>query len=73
MKYAVFIMCLMGAVCIALAYRLGLSTCRTSAMSATVQQTAINRKVGAEIEQKVLTVSDADNLDWLLHEYRRAD
>lgn len=73
MKYAVFIICIMGAVCLALAYRLGLSTCRTAAVSATLQQTVINRKVDAEIEQKVLTMSDADNLDWLLREHRRAD
>lgn len=73
MKYAVFIMCLMGGVCIALAYGLGVSACRTTAAAAAVQQTVINRKVDAQIEQQVLAVPDADNLDWLLREYLRAD
>ena len=67
MKYAIVVLVIMfGGGCY-LAYRLGVSDCRTDSASAAAEH------AGEKIEQMVMSVPDGDNLDWLLHNWRRAD
>lgn len=73
MKYAIVILVvLFGGGCY-LAYRLGVSDCRTDSATAAVEQTQAVSRLDAEIVQRVMSVPDGDNLDWLLQNWRRAD
>lgn len=73
MKYAIVILVVMfGGGCY-LAYRLGVSDCRTDSASAAAEHAAVVDTVGEKIEQLVMSVPDGDNLDWLLQNWRRAD
>ena len=73
MKYAIVVLVIMfGGGCY-LAYRLGVSDCRTDSAESAVEQTQAVSRVDSEIMQRVMSVSDGDNLDWLLQNWRRAD
>lgn len=73
MKYAIVILVvLFGGGCY-LAYRLGVSDCRTDSATAAVEQTQTVSRVDAEIVRRVMSVPDSDNLGWLLQNWRRAD
>ena len=73
MKYAICILIFMCCMCGYLAYRLGLSDCRTDTaeVQLKVQQVAIRNDRG--IQQMVMSIPDVANLAWLLSEYKRAD
>ena len=71
MKYAIVILVIMfGGGCY-LAYRLGVSDCRTDSASAAAEHAAVVDTVGEKIEQMVMSVPDGDNLQWLLNHYQR--
>ena len=71
MKYAIVILVVMfGGGCY-LAYRLGVSDCRTDSASAAAEHAAVVDTVGEKIEQMVMSVPDGDNLQWLLNHYQR--
>ena len=71
MKYAIVILVIMfGGGCY-LAYRLGVSDCRTDSASAAAEYAAVVDTVGEKIEQMVMSVPDGDNLQWLLNHYQR--
>ena len=56
-----------------MAFRLGVSNCRkTVAEEANKVQQMVQESSGT-IREKVLSASHADNLQWLLSEFRRAD
>ncbi len=73
MKYAIIIMVILGVGCGYLSYRLGGSDCRKNTAEATNQEIATNKTIETQIEVRIMGTADADNLDWLLREYRRAD
>lgn len=73
MKYAIILGIVMAVGGGYLAYRLGISDCRTDNATAAVEQVRTVSRLDAEIVRRVMSVSDDDNLDWLLREYRRAD
>lgn len=71
MKYAIVVLVIMfGGGCY-LAYRLGVSDCRTDSASAAAEYAAVVDTVGEKIEQMVMSVPDGDNLQWLLNHYQR--
>ena len=71
MKYAIVILVVMfGGGCY-LAYRLGVSDCRTDSAESAVEQVQTVSRVDAEIVQRVMSVPDGDNLQWLLNHYQR--
>ena len=73
MKYAIVILVvLFGSGCY-LAYRLGVSDCRKNTAESEAEQTQAVSRVDAEIVQRVMSVPDGDNLDWLLQNWCRAD
>lgn len=72
-KYAIVILVVLFGCCVYLAFRLGVSDCRESiASEANKIQQMVQESSGA-IREKVLSASHADNLQWLLSEFRRAD
>lgn len=73
MKYGIYFFAFCFGICVYLAYRAGDAACRTSVAQATANQEHHNRTIGQQIEHRVLAVPDADNLDWLLREYTRAN
>ena len=71
MKYAIVVLVIMfGGGCY-LAYRLGVSDCRTDSASAVAEHATMVDTVGEKIEQMVMSVPDGDNLQWLLNHYQR--
>ena len=73
MKYAIVILVIMFGCGCYLAYRLGVSDCRTDSAESAVEQVQTVSRVDAEIVQRVMSVPDGDNLDWLLQNWRRED
>jgi len=73
MKYAVVFLCVLGIGCMYLAYRLGYSNCRTDAADVEIQTVQNTIKTDTAIVQRVMSVSDLDNLDWLCGHHLRAD
>lgn len=71
MKYAIVILVIMFGCGCYLAYRLGVSDCRTDSASAAAEYAAVVDTVGEKIEQMVMSVPDGDNLQWLLNHYQR--
>lgn len=56
-----------------MAFRLGVSNCRETVAEETNRVQQMVQESSGTIREKVLSASHADNLQWLLSEYRRAD
>lgn len=59
--------------CWYMAYRLGVSNCREDIATETNKVQQMVQESSGAIREKVLSTSHADNLQWLLSEFRRAD
>ncbi len=73
MKYAILILVFLCCLCGCLAYRLGYSDCRTDTAGMEIQTMQNEIKTDKEIVQRVMSIPDDANLNWLLSTYRRAD
>ncbi len=73
MKYAILILVFLCCLCGYLAYRLGYSNCRTDTADTEIQTMQTEIKTDKEIVQRIMSVPDDANLNWLLSTYRRAD
>lgn len=73
MKYAIFILVVLFFMCLYMAYRVGLSDCRTTRaeVQLKIQQVAVQND--RKIQQMVMSIPDDANLAWLLSEHKRAD
>lgn len=72
-KYAIIVLVVLFGCCVYLAFRLGVSDCRESvAAEANKIQQMVQESSGA-IREKVLSASHADNLRWLVNNYKRAN
>lgn len=73
MKNAIIILVILCCLCFCLAYRLGVSNCRTSVAETTTRETKEYQAKVERITKSVMRVPADDNLRWLLTNYKRAD
>lgn len=73
MKNAIIILVILCCLCFCLAYRLGVSNCRTSVAETTTRETKEYQTKVERITKSVMRVPADDNLRWLLTNYKRAD
>lgn len=73
MKYAILILVICGCMCGCLAYRLGRSDCRANRAEIQLENNKKTITNDREIQQMVMSISDSDNLLWLLNEWKRGE
>ena len=73
MKYVLIIVGIVVCICLFLSFRLGYNDCVARYTETQLENKKTIDKNNQAIEQRVMSIPDDDNFNWLLQNYRRAN